>query len=221
MSQSISFLRIPLFINLILWYLAALALVGISVVYGLKCLFYFEAVRREYHHPVRVNFFFAPWIACMFLTLGIPPRIATSIHPAVWGIFTTPILLLELKIYGQWLSGGARRLSRVANPSTHLSLVGNFISALLASTVGLDEPAIFFWAVGCAHYLVLFVTLYQRLPISEVVTKELHPIFFLFVAAPSAASVAWKSINGSFNCVSRMAYFLALFLYSSLVSLFP
>lgn len=214
---SMSFLKIPLAINFILWCLALTALVVISITYGLKCLLYFEAVRREYYHPVRVNFFFAPWVACMFLTVGIPPRIAKSIHPAVWCIFTTPLLLLKLKIYGQWLSGGKRRLSKVANPTTHLSLVGNFVSALLAAIVGWDEPAMFFWAVGCAHYLVVFVTLYQRLPTAEVLPKELHPVFFLFVAAPSVASVAWKNISGNFDRVSRVAYFLALFLYSSLV----
>ncbi|KAH7433139.1 hypothetical protein KP509_07G056000 [Ceratopteris richardii] len=153
----------------------------------------------------------------MFLTIGIPPRIAKTIHPAIWCVFAAPLLMLKLKIYGQWLSGGQRRLSKVANPTTHLSLVGNFVSALLGASVGWKEAAIFFWAVGCAHYLVVFVTLYQRLPTAEVVPKELHPVFFLFVAAPSVASVAWKSIAGSFDRVSRIAYFLGLFLYASLV----
>ncbi|KAH7433138.1 hypothetical protein KP509_07G056000 [Ceratopteris richardii] len=216
-SPSTQFLHIPLAVNFVLWCLALAALIVVSIIYGLKCLLYFEAVRREYYHPVRVNFFFAPWIACMFLTIGIPPRIAKTIHPAIWCVFAAPLLMLKLKIYGQWLSGGQRRLSKVANPTTHLSLVGNFVSALLGASVGWKEAAIFFWAVGCAHYLVVFVTLYQRLPTAEVVPKELHPVFFLFVAAPSVASVAWKSIAGSFDRVSRIAYFLGLFLYASLV----
>lgn len=179
--------------------------------------YYFEAVRREYHHPVRVNFFFAPWIAALFLAIGVPPRIATSFHPAVWCCFMLPIFLLELKIYGQWLSGGQRRLSKVANPSTHLSVVGNFVGSTLAAIVGWTEPALFFWAVGLAHYLVLFVTLYQRLPTNETLPSDLHPVFFLFVAAPSAASVAWMRIVGEFDYVSRLVFFISLFLYTSLI----
>jgi tellurite resistance protein TehA-like permease len=128
-----------------------------------------------------------------------------------------PLFILELKIYGQWLSGGDRRLSKVANPSTHLSVVGNFVGALVGAKVGWTEAAIFFWAVGLAHYIVLFVTLYQRLPSNLVLPKDLHPVFFLFVAAPSAASVAWMKITGSFDLVSRLVFFIALFLYSSLV----
>jgi len=119
----------------------------------------------------------------------------------------------ELKIYGQWISGGQRRLSRVANLSNHLSFVG----VLLGSIMGLKERLMFF-SVGLAHYLVLFVTLYQRLPTSETLPRDLLPVFFLFVAAPSVACLAWARITGEFGYGSRVAYFIAMFLYASLVS---
>jgi tellurite resistance protein TehA-like permease len=217
-STQLHFLHIPLQINLTLWCLALFVLILIFLTYSLKIIFFFEAVRREFHHPVRVNFFFAPWIACMFLALGLPSAISqSSVHPAVWCIFMAPVFALELRIYGQWLSGSARRLSKVANACTHLSVVGNFVGALLGASVGWIEPAIFFWAVGLAHYLVLFVTLYQHLPSDISLPKDLHPVFFLFVAAPSTASVAWMHITGRFDLVSRLVFFMALFLYSSLV----
>ncbi|KAK8679883.1 hypothetical protein V6N13_108846 [Hibiscus sabdariffa] len=85
--------------------------------------------------------------------------------------------------------------------------------------MGLKEGLIFFFAVGLAHYTVLFVTLYQRLPTNETLPKDLHPVFFLFVAAPSVASMAWANIQGSFDYGSRIAYFISLFLYFSLFSL--
>uniref|UniRef100_A0A0D6QYG5 Uncharacterized protein n=1 Tax=Araucaria cunninghamii TaxID=56994 RepID=A0A0D6QYG5_ARACU len=215
-APTMKFLHVPQYINLVLWCVAVLTFIIISTVYVSKCIFYFEAVRREYYHPVRVNFFFAPWIACMFLAIGVPPHITKSVHPGVWCAFMAPLLCLELKIYGQWMSGGERRLSKVANPSNHLSIVGNFVGALLGAITGWKEGAIFFFAVGLAHYMVLFVTLYQRLPTNETLPQELHPVFFLFVAAPSVASVAWERIQGDFDCVSRIAYFIAIFLYASL-----
>jgi hypothetical protein len=57
-----------------------------------------------------------------------------------------------------------RRLSKVATPTNHLVVVGNFLGTLLGAKMGLREVPIFFFAVGVMHYLVLFVTLYQRLP---------------------------------------------------------
>jgi len=110
---SMEFLHVPKIINLVLWCLGLVTLIIVFVVYTLKCIFYFEAVRIEYYNPVRVNFFFAPWIACMFLALGVPPQIAKSIHPLTWCAFMFPVLCLELKIYGQWMLGGRRKLSEV------------------------------------------------------------------------------------------------------------
>ncbi|XP_056854390.1 S-type anion channel SLAH2-like [Raphanus sativus] len=83
--------------------------------------------------------------------------------------------------------------------------------------MGLEEGPMFFFAVGLAYYLVLFVTLYQRLPTNETLPKELHPVFFLFVAAPAIASMAWTQLYGSFDIGSRLYFFISLFLYFSLV----
>ncbi|KAJ8773225.1 hypothetical protein K2173_028402 [Erythroxylum novogranatense] len=215
-ADSTKFLHISLDVNLVLWCISVALIAIIASIYLLKVIFYFEAVRREYYHPIRVNFFFAPLIALLFLALGVPPTLTKDLHRSLWYILMTPILCLELKIYGQWMSGGQRRLSKVANPSNHLSVVGNFVGALLGASMGLKEGPIFFFAVGLSHYTVLFVTLYQRLPTNETLPKELHPVFFLFVAAPSVASMAWARMQGSFDYGSRIAYFIALFLYFSL-----
>jgi tellurite resistance protein TehA-like permease len=147
-TPSMEFLHVPEIINLVLWCLGLVTLIIIFVVYTLKCIFYFEAVRIEYYNPVRVNFFFAPWIACMFLALGVPPHIAKSIHPAIWCVFMSPVLCLELKIYGQWMLGGRRRLSEIANPSNYLSIVGNFVGALLGAATGWKEGAPFYLCCG-------------------------------------------------------------------------
>ncbi|XP_057527864.1 S-type anion channel SLAH2-like [Amaranthus tricolor] len=215
-SPSISFLKVSPLVNLILWSISIALVVVVAIIYGLKLILYFEAVRREYYHPIRVNFFFAPFISLLFLSLGCPPSVTNDLHRALWYVLMFPFLCLELKIYGQWMSGGQRRLSKVANPVNHLSVVGNFVGALLGASMGLKEGPIFFFAVGLAHYTVLFVTLYQRLPTNKTLPKELHPVFFLFVAAPSVASVAWAKIQGSFDYGSRISYFIALFLLFSL-----
>ncbi|XP_076944278.1 S-type anion channel SLAH2-like [Bidens hawaiensis] len=215
-TPSTHFLHISPKINLILWCISVALFAIVASSYILKLIFYFEAVRREYYHPIRVNFFFAPWVSLLFLAIGLPPTVSTRIPHVLWYIFMTPIFIMDVKIYGQWKSGGQRRLSKVANPVNHLSIVGNFVGALLGASMGLKEGPIFFFAVGIAHYMVLFVTLYQRLPTNETLPKELHPVFFLFIAVPSVASLAWANINGSFDYGSRIVYFLAMFLYFSL-----
>nr|XP_020151232.1 S-type anion channel SLAH2-like isoform X1 [Aegilops tauschii subsp. strangulata] len=215
-EPSTAFLHAHPAVNHVLWWASVVLTAIVSITYLLKVIFYFEAVRREFHHPVRVNFFFAPWIACLFLVKGVPQPV-WEIHHIVWYLLMAPILCLDIKIYGQWMSSGERRLSKVANPSNHLAIVGNFVGALLGSRMGLRELPIFFFAIGLAHYVVLFVTLYQRLPTNMQLPKELHPVFFFFIAAPSVASMAWASISGEFNDGAKLLYFISLFLYMSLV----
>jgi hypothetical protein len=146
-------LHVPLHVNLALWCLCLATLAAVLATYAAKCALYFEAVRREFCHPVRINFFFAPWIAAMFLALGLPPRLSSSPPPpALWGLFMAPIFLLELKIYGQWLSGGEKRLCKVIaliiacserrnNRSTQLRFDSPILTVGGArSSVGLSTP---------------------------------------------------------------------------------
>ncbi|XP_009108675.2 S-type anion channel SLAH2 [Brassica rapa] len=211
------FLHVTQVVNHVLWWISLVLLIAVSITYLFKTIFFFEAVRREFRHPIRVNFFFAPLISVLFLALGIPHSITSSLPSILWYFLMAPILFLEMKIYGQWMSGGQRRLSKVANPTNHLSIVGNFVGALLGASMGLKEGPMFFFSIGLAYYMVLFVTLYQRLPTNETLPKELHPVFFLFVAAPAVASMAWTKISASFDLGSRLAYFASLFLCFSLV----
>lgn len=42
-------------------------------------------------------------------------------------------------------------------------------------------------------------------------------MYFLFVAPPSAASIAWKGISGEFDMLAKSLYFIAGFLYAFFV----
>ncbi|CAJ1976992.1 unnamed protein product [Sphenostylis stenocarpa] len=215
-SPSTEFLHINPKINFILWLISVALVATIFTIYLFKIILYFEAVRREYHHAVRVNFFFAPWVALLFLGLGVPSSFAKELPHAVWYILMIPLFCLMLKIYGQWMFGGKRMISKVANPSNMLAIVGNFVGALLGASMGLKEGPIFFFAIGLAHYLVIFVTLSQMLPTNKTIPKDLHPVFFLLVAPPSVAAMALAKIQGSFQYESRIFYFTSMFLYLSL-----
>ncbi|KAJ0251536.1 S-type anion channel SLAH2 [Hirschfeldia incana] len=213
------FLHLTQVVNHVLWWISLLLLLAVSITYLFKTIFFFQAVRREFKHPIRVNFFFAPLISVLFMALGIPHSITSNLPSMLWYFLMAPVLFLEMKIYGQWMSGGQRRLSKVANPTNHLAIVGNFAGALLGASMGLEEGPMFFFAVGLAYYLVLFVTLYQRLPTNETLPKELHPVFFLFMAAPAVASTAWTQLYGSFDIGCSDQLFPWIQILASLVGL--
>ena len=73
------------------------------------------------------------------------------------------------------------------------------------------------FSLGLVYYLIIFVTLYQRLTSGNQFPTVLRPTYLLFFAAPSMASLAWKSITGAFVTPSKMLLFLSLFLFMSQV----
>lgn len=202
----------------LLWSLALFALASLSLLYLLRCFFHFEKVKAEFLHRVGVNYLFAPWISWLLLLQSSPfisPK--STYYQVLWWVFMVPIVVLDVKIYGQWFTKGKRFLSTMANPASQLSVIGNLVAAQAAARMGWRESAMCMFSLGITHYVVLFVTLYQRLTGSSNLPAMLRPVFFLFIAAPSMASLAWNSISGRFDIAAKMLFFLSLFLFLSLV----
>ncbi|KAL6524744.1 hypothetical protein OROMI_030337 [Orobanche minor] len=201
------------------WSLSLFILILLSLVYSLKCIFRFNMVKAEFMHHIGVNYLFAPWISWMLILESAPfvkPKNVSFV--ILWWILAVPVVILDVKIYGQWFTKGKRFLTAAANPTSQLSVVGNLVGARAAAKMGWGEIATFLFSLGMVHYLVLFVTLYQRLSGGgHRVPETLRPVFCLFFAAPSVASLAWYSISGRFDTASKMLFFLSLFLFASLV----
>lgn len=203
----------------ITWSFSLFILILLSILYSLKCIFHFHTVKAEFMHPVGVNYLFAPWISWLLIIESAP--FVTPKHVSfiiLWWIFAIPVVILDVKIYGQWFTKGKRFLTAVANPTSQLSVVGNLVGARAAAKMGWPEVSVFLFSLGMVHYLVLFVTLYQRLSGGDRIPTTLRPVFSLFFAAPSVASLAWYSISGRFDTASKMLFFLSLFVFASLVS---
>ncbi|KAJ4730058.1 S-type anion channel like [Melia azedarach] len=203
----------------LLWSIALFTLALFSFLYILRCLFHFKMVKAEFLHHVGVNYLFAPWISWLLLLQSSPFITPNSVYYLVlWWIFVAPIVILDVKIYGQWFTKGKRFVSTVANPTSQISVIGNLVASRAAAQMGWGETAVCMFSLGMSHYLVLFVTLYQRLAGSNSLPAMLRPVFFLFIAAPSMASLAWDAISGTFDNAAKMLFFLSLFLFLSLVS---
>ena len=156
---------------------------------------------------------------------------------ALFFVVMTPLLVLELYLYGAWMYSQKRTL-RSGNPAYQLALVGNFVGANLAAQVGLDEIGLFFFAVGTLYYLLVFISIYQVIsrevggdsfagrdavhrPHSKFRSIEpfLHPILFLFIAPPSAAALARTQLTSDkqMDHLAKSFFFISLFLFLSLL----
>ncbi|XP_064992348.1 S-type anion channel SLAH1-like isoform X2 [Musa acuminata AAA Group] len=185
----------------LVWSVALAVLVALCFLYALRCFLRFRCVKAEFSHHVGVNYLFAPWISWLLLLQSTPAFLhpGAALYRVLWWVFSVPILMFDVKIYGQWFTEGKKFLSMVANPTSQITVIGNLVCARAAARMGWEEIATCMFSLGMAHYLVLFVTLYQRFVGCNSLPAMLRPVFFLFIAAPSMASLAWDSISGSFG----------------------
>ncbi|KAF3332627.1 S-type anion channel SLAH1-like protein [Carex littledalei] len=210
---------IPSFAFILLWLIALLTLLLLCSLYMIRCFLRFRNVRAELAHHVGMNYLFAPWISFLLLLQSTPfLRPSSQLYRVLWCAFSVPIIALDVKIYGHWFTQGKKFLSMVANPTSQITVIGNLVGARAAAKMGWRESAVCMFSLGITHYLVLFVTLYQRFLGSDSLPAMLRPVFFLFIAAPSMASLAWDSISSSFDISCKMLFFLSLFLFVSLVT---
>ncbi|MBA0748172.1 hypothetical protein Gogos_005020 [Gossypium gossypioides] len=212
------FSKLPSTACLLLWCLAALTQISLTLVYVLRCYFQFDLVKAEFSHHIGVNYLYAPWISWLALLQSAPILLQNSslLYMILCWTFIVPLAMLDIKIYGQWFTTEKRFLSVMANPTSLISVIGNLVAARAAAQMGWKESAVCMWSLGMVHYLVLFVTLYQRLSGQNSLPTILRPTFFLFFAAPSMGSLAWNSITGTFDTTSKMLFFFSLFLSVSL-----
>ena len=220
MSMSHLHSNLPSMAFHLLWYLALATQVLLCLLYALKCFFFFDMVKEEFSHYIGVNYLYAPSISWLILLQSAPMMEPQSIlYQTLFSVFALPVLTLDTKLYGQWFTTEKRFLSMMANPASQVSVIANLVAARGAAEMGWRECALCLFSLGMVHYLVIFVTLYQRLPGGNNFPTKLRPVFFLFFAAPAMGSLAWNSICGSFDPLAKMLFFLSIFIFMSLVSL--
>ncbi|XP_014509197.1 S-type anion channel SLAH4 [Vigna radiata var. radiata] len=206
----------PSFAFLLLWCVALFVATTLSLLYVLKCIFHFDVVKEEFSHYIGVNCMYAPWISWLLMLQSAPMILHTNCYyRALCLAFSFVILFIDIKLYGQWFTTKRRFLSIVANPTSQVSVIGNLVSARVIAEIGWKEIAVVMFSIGSVFYLVIFITLYQRQKNGNQFPTVLRPAYFLFFAAPSMASLTWKSILGDFVTPSKMLLFLSLFLFMS------
>ncbi|KAL8223722.1 hypothetical protein R6Q57_019197 [Mikania cordata] len=204
---------------LLMWLLSLIILGTFTIIFILKCALLSHMVKHEYLNHIGINYLFAPSISWLLLLQSSPFLALKADYGLIlYWVFVLPILILDVKIYGQWFTTRKRFLSTMANPASQLSVIGNFVGAYVAAGIGWMEIAVIMLSLGFIHYVVLFVTLYQRLSGNSCMPPMLRPVMCLFFGAPSMASLAWDSISGTFDSSSKMLFHLSIFIFLSLVS---
>ncbi|WP_035691127.1 SLAC1 anion channel family protein [Azospirillum halopraeferens] len=197
--------------------LAALAFVAVAALYLTKAVKHPAAVRHEFDHPVRTNFFPAMSIGLMILAGGALPH-APAAAEVLWVAAVALHLGFALAIMGRWIS---RNLELHAfNPAWFIPVVGNVLAPLVGVKLGHVEVSWFFFSVGLVFWLALFPILLYRVIFHDMMPARLVPTLVIFLAPPAVGFLSWMQLNGGvLDAGARLLFFTALFTALLLVRL--
>lgn len=201
--------------GLTLW--AATLFSILSLFYAAKILRHLPAVRHEFAHPIRLNFFPSFSISLLLLAVAFTENQPT-LAAGLWGLGAVVHLSFTLTVMSSWIHH-TRYDIKHANPAWFIPVVGNIIVPIAGVTFAPAEISWFFFSIGVVFWLVLMTIVMYRLFFHEPLPERLTPTLFILIAPPAVGFIAWVKLNaGVIDGFGRILYYVALFLTLLLAS---
>lgn len=198
-------------------YLITAWFVALVIIYGAKTVKYFEAVKEEFFHPVRLNFFPTISISMLLLSIGYE-GISHDISKWLWYAGTVVHLGFTFVIIDIWFFGDFKITA--ANPAWFIPVVGNIIIPVSGVTHAGTEVGWFFFSIGIVLWVALFTVIVYRLIFHEQLKKKFMPTLFILIAPPAVGFIAYIKLTGSLDPFARILYYFAVFTTLILFSMF-
>ncbi|PIE41690.1 MAG: C4-dicarboxylate ABC transporter [Gammaproteobacteria bacterium] len=178
--------------------------------YVMKSIKHFAAVKAEFAHPVKLNFFPAISISLILLSIALLPhhQVASMVF---WSIGALLHLGFTLYVLSAWLHQTHFELAHI-NPAWFIPIVGNVLVPIAGVKHASPEVSWFFFSIGLVFWLVLLTLVFYRMFFHQPLPEKLLPTLFILIAPPAVGFISWMQLTGDLNAFARVLYYVALFL---------
>jgi len=191
--------------------------------YILKMFRYFEEVKKEFSHPVRINFFAATAISFLLLSI-VYNSINTQI--ALYSFIIGAIMQTFFTFYtiSFWINKNLQ--IEHSNPAWFIPIVGNVLVPVAGSDFVDVNLLMYYFSVGIFFWIVLTAVLINRIIFHHQLAVKFVPTLFIFIAPPAVSLIAYVKMFGEFDVFASILYnlsiffsFLLLFMFKNFVKL--
>jgi len=194
--------------NTLLYIVTALFLI-ISGFYIIKFITHPSEVKKEWNHPIRINFFAAISISMLILAIIHKPEFHASAQ-AFWVAGTVIHFFLTLHTIKFWINSN-QELAH-SNPAWFIPIVGNVLVPVGGVGFASTGLLMYFFSVGIFFWIVLFAILLNRIIFHHQLPAKFMPTLFIFIAPPSIAFIAYFKMFGHYDDAFALILFnLAVF----------
>jgi tellurite resistance protein len=185
--------------------------------YGRKAIKYFEEVKADFNHRIRINFFSA--ISISFLLLSIAymtywPLLSLLLW---WGgVLLHTIFMLYTMSF--WIRHNFE--IHFMNPAWFIPVVGNILVPVSGVEYMPKAFSFFFFAVGFFFWIILFAIFLNRAIFHHQLPQKFVPTLFILIAPPAVGFIAYIRIAQSWDTFAIFMLFIAYFFIALLIFLY-
>ncbi len=207
-QKAAHWLDFPHIIGNSLMYITTAIFFTISFVYIIKYFKYSEVIKKEFSHPIRVNFFAAISISMLMLAI-----IYKEHYPTISASFWYPGAILHFYLTMHTIKFWINHNQELAhsNPAWFIPIVGNVLVPVAGVGFVNHGLLMYFFSVGIFFWLILFAILLNRIIFHHQLAVKFMPTLFILIAPPAVGFIAYFKMSGEIDMFSMVLFNLALF----------
>jgi tellurite resistance protein len=176
--------------------------------YILKLMKHKNEVKKEFSHPIRINFFAASSISVLILSIIYRNDIDSAaqiffIIGACLHIFFT---FYTIKY---WINNNLEM--QHSNPAWFIPIVGNLIVPIAGKGFIDDSVLYFYFSIGIFFWIILFSIILNRIIFHNQFAPKFMPTLFILIAPPSIGFISYIKLTGSLDFFAQILFNLGLF----------
>lgn len=201
-------LNFPHIIGNSLMYITTAIFIVVSITYIMKFFTYSNAVKNEFSHPVRINFFAAVSISMLMLAI-----IYKEAYPTVSAIFWYPGTALHFYLTMHTIAFWIKDNQELAhsNPAWFIPIVGNVLIPVGGIGFASNGLLMYFFSVGIFFWIILFSLILNRIIFHHQLAVKFMPTMFILIAPPAVGFIAYFKLFGVVDTFAMILFNLALF----------
>lgn len=189
---------------LFLKYAATAIFLLIFFLYVSKVFFNINGFKKEFSHPIKINFFAAFIIS--LLLLSILWR-GSFLHYILYYTGTILLSFFTLYIINFWIKN--QMSLNTLNPAWFIPIVGNLIVIVACEN---NQPYLwYYFSVGLFFYVVLFCIIFYKLIFHAALSAKFAPTYFILLAPPAIAFLDYTKLINGYDAFSYILLSLTLF----------
>ena len=191
-----------------LLYLDSAMFLIILFVYIVKMFVYPQEVKKEFAHPVRINFFAA--VAISFLLLAICYH-SQNHTIALYSFYIGTILQTFFTFYT--ISFWINRNLEIAhsNPAWFIPIVGNVLVPVAGAGFVDNNFLMYYFSIGVFFWVVFTAIIINRIIFHHQLAIKFVPTLFIFIAPPAISFIAYFKMFKTFDTFASFVFNLGLF----------